>query len=203
MNAETTALSRAKRTGDRRRIEQLLDEHRDYLRKVVRFRMDPRLARRVDVSDVVQETQMEALRRLDDFLKDPAVPVKLWLRKLACQQLIMEQRRHVVAAIRSVEREQRPDRSSIEIARQLLAKNESPSRQASARETADRLHQVLESLREKDREIIELHLFEGLTSQESAVVLDIEPAAARKRFGRALARLRERMAQHNLGASSL
>jgi RNA polymerase sigma-70 factor (subfamily 1) len=202
-NEETTALSRARQEGDRSRIERLLNEHRNYLRKVVQIRMDPRLARRVDVSDVVQEAQMEAVRRLDDYLRNPALPLKLWLRKLASERLIMEQRRHVYAEKRSVGREYRPDRSSIDIAKQLLAGIKSPSRQVTAQETAYRLHKILDELRAKDREIIVLHLFEGLTNQESAMVLDIEPAAARKRFGRALARLRERLAEMNLGDSSI
>jgi RNA polymerase sigma-70 factor, ECF subfamily len=180
VNEETTALSRARQEGDRRRIERLLNEHRNYLRSVVQVRMDPRLARRLDVSDVVQEAQMEAVRRLDDYLQNPALPLKLWLRKLASERLIMEQRRHVYAEKRSVGREYRPERSSIDVAKQLLAGIESPSRNVTTRETANRLHEVLDELRDKDREIIVLHLYEGLTSQESAMVLDIEPAAARK-----------------------
>ena len=200
---ETTALSRAHETGDRHRIEALLAAHRDYLRRVVGIRMGRELKRRVDVSDIVQEAQIEAVRRLDDYLADPGVPVKLWLRKIAVERLIMEQRRHVTAQKRSVRKEQRPDRSSIDIAKQLLAGTQSPSRQASARETAARLHEVLDGLREKDREIIMLHLFEGLNSQESAIVLAIEPATARKRLGRALARFREALTERNMGASSL
>ena len=203
-NAETVGLSQARQSNDRRRIEELLNEHREYLRKVVGIRMDPRLGRRLDVSDVVQEAQIEAFRRLDDYLADPAIPVKLWLRKLACERLIMAQRRHIGAEKRSVQREQRlPEKSSADIAKDLLAQIDSPSRQVSAKETADRLRDAVDLLREKDREIILLHVFEGLTSQESASVLGIEPAAARKRFGRALLHLRQLLADHGIGASSI
>jgi RNA polymerase sigma-70 factor, ECF subfamily len=41
-----------------------------------------------------------------------------------------------------------------------------------------------------DHEILLMRTFEGLTNQEVAQVLDIEPDAASKRYGRALLRLR-------------
>ena len=41
----------------------MLDEHRDRLKRLVAFRMDRRLAQRVDASDVIQETFAEASRR--------------------------------------------------------------------------------------------------------------------------------------------
>jgi hypothetical protein len=37
---------------------------------------------RVDPSDVVQEAQLEASRRLEDYVKHPALPFRLWLRQL-------------------------------------------------------------------------------------------------------------------------
>ena len=42
--------------------------YRRYLRRVVELRMDPELRLRVDPSDVVQETQLLASERIDDFL---------------------------------------------------------------------------------------------------------------------------------------
>lgn len=202
-NDETAALSQARQSNDRGRIERLLGEHREYLQKVIAIRMDPRLGRRLDVSDIVQEAQLEAFRRIDDYLAHPAVPLRLWLRKLACEQLIMAQRRHITAEKRSIQRERRlPERSSDDIAEHLMAQLDSPSRQVSAKETAHRLRDAVDSLREKDREIVLLQVFEGLTGQESALVLGIEPAAARKRFGRALLRLRQLLADRGMGAPS-
>jgi hypothetical protein len=42
---------------------------------------DPRLRPRVDPSDVVQEAQLDAFRRLADYLQRRPVPFRLWLRK--------------------------------------------------------------------------------------------------------------------------
>ncbi len=44
-----------------------------------------------------------------------------------------------------------------------------------------------------------LQAFEGLNSTESAQVLGIEPATARKRYGRALLRMRRLLAESGLG----
>ena len=46
-------------------------------------------------------------------------------------------------------------------------------------------------LSEQDREILLMFNFEGLTSQETGLILGIEAATARKRHGRALIRLRK------------
>jgi DNA-directed RNA polymerase specialized sigma24 family protein len=62
--AETEALLRAVRAGQTLAMEQLFAQHRDYLRGMLELRMDVHLRSRVDVSDVIQETHLEALRRI-------------------------------------------------------------------------------------------------------------------------------------------
>jgi DNA-directed RNA polymerase specialized sigma24 family protein len=54
---------------------------------MVAVRIDPRLAARVDPSDVVQETLTEAHRRLDDYLAARPVPFYPWLRQLVRDRL--------------------------------------------------------------------------------------------------------------------
>jgi RNA polymerase sigma-70 factor (ECF subfamily) len=198
----TAALSKANDAEDRAEIERLLGEHRAYLCRVATARLGGNLQRRVDASDVVQDAQAEAFRRMDAYLKDPRVPVKIWLRKLVIEQLITAQRRHVGAARRSVTRESLPEGTAIDVAEKLLADEKSPSQIVSKQESASRLREALDRLPDADREIILMHLYEGLNSQESGAALGIEPAAARKRLARALARLREMLGQEDLGASS-
>jgi DNA-directed RNA polymerase specialized sigma24 family protein len=48
-------------------------------------------------------------------------------------------------------------------------------------------------LNEVDREVIYMRIFEGLAHDEIAAVLEIEAATVRKRFGRALLRLRSEL----------
>ena len=54
----------------------------------------------------------------------------------------------------------------------------------------DALQDALSRLDEVDREVLLLRTFEGLSNAEVATVLEIEPSAASKRYGRALLRLR-------------
>src|SRR5689334_8689958 len=80
--------------GDAGALGQLLERHRPRLRTMVRLRMDRLLQARVDPSDVVQEAFLEASSRLDEFIRNPAVPFYLWLRAITGQQLLTAYRRH-------------------------------------------------------------------------------------------------------------
>jgi RNA polymerase sigma-70 factor (ECF subfamily) len=179
---------------DRASLERLFAQHRDYLKQVVRLRMDQRLQQRVDASDIVQETHLEALRRVDEYVQNPVMSLRLWLRQIACDRLVMAQREHLAAQKRSLNREIcLPDDLSIGFGRQLVAGAASPSMALSKKEVARLVREAVAALEEEDREIVLLHSFEGLTSSESGELLGIEPAAARKRFGRALRKLQERL----------
>jgi DNA-directed RNA polymerase specialized sigma24 family protein len=59
--------------GDREAMVELLVRYRDRLRRMVALRLDPRLRGRVDASDVIQDGYLDAMRRLDEFIQDPAV----------------------------------------------------------------------------------------------------------------------------------
>ena len=72
------------------------------MKKLVALRIDPRLRTRLDPSDIVQETQMVAFRRFDDFLARRPMSFRLWLRKTAQQQLCDAQRRHLERHRRSL-----------------------------------------------------------------------------------------------------
>lgn len=194
---ETEQLLAQARGGDSQAVNQLLDRHRDALRRLVELRMDRALRRRVDASDVVQEVLVEANRRLRDYLADPApMPFHLWLRHMARDRLIDAHRRHRLAQRRSVDREQplaAPggiDRSTIELAGQLCDPQLTPAAQATWQETLRRFQEAVERLDEIDREIILMRHFEKLTNQEAAQALGLTSAAASMRYLRAVRRLR-------------
>ena len=195
-SAQTQRLLDQARAGTAGAVNRLLERHRAYLCRFVELRLDPQLQARVDPSDVVQEAQMEAVRRLDAYLGDAPMPFRLWLRQIAQDRLLMLRRRHAGAARRSVAREvSLPDRSSRDLARKLLSGQSSPSEQMVRRELAERVRQAVAQLSDLDREIVLLRNFEGLSNQEAATVLDIEPATASQRYGRALLRLRRLLAR--------
>jgi RNA polymerase sigma-70 factor (ECF subfamily) len=185
--------------GDRRALDQLLERYRPDLHAFVEARLDPKLRARVDASDVVQEAQLEVVRRMDDFLKRRPMPFHLWVRKTTYERLLNLRRDHRKRARRSVDREVAlPDRSSLLLARPLLGGGPSPSQQLAAREFADRVGLAVAELAEADREILLMRHAEELPYEEIACLLEVEPAAARKRYGRALIRLQKILSDHGL-----
>jgi RNA polymerase sigma-70 factor (ECF subfamily) len=196
-SAQTCALLERLRTGDRAALDELLAQHRPALAEFVEIHLDPRLRARVDPSDVVQEAQMELVRRMDDFLRKRPMPFRLWLRKKGYERLLNLRRDHLTRQRRSVLREAAlPDRSSLLLALPLLSG--SPSEKLVARERAERLARAVEQLPEADREILLLRHAEDLPFEDIACLLDINAAAARQRFGRALLRLQKLLTDEGL-----
>lgn len=183
-------------------LDELLGGCRALLRQVVELRLDRRLRARVDASDVVQEVQLEVARRLEDYLARQPMPFALWLRKTALENVIRIRRQHVEAECRTVERElPLPDGSSAQLGRQVLARAQTPSQQVRQRELAQLMRQAVAQLPETEQEIILMRNFEGLSNQEASQVLDVDPATASRRYGRALLRLRALLRASGVGGS--
>src|SRR5262245_29181201 len=92
--------------GDRAARDRLLGRHRQRLRNLIALHLDPRVAARIDPSDVVQESLAEADRRLADFLRGRPLPFYPWLRRLALQRLTDLHRLHLRSKKRTVRREE-------------------------------------------------------------------------------------------------
>jgi RNA polymerase sigma-70 factor, ECF subfamily len=201
-STETRLLLEQARAGQPQARDRLLDRHRAYLRRMVEVRLDPRLRPRVDPSDVVQDAQIEALRRLESYLSRPPMPFRLWLRQIAYDRLLMLRRRHVGAARRSVDRDVAlPDQSSLQLAQQLLAAGPTPSEDFVVQELGRRVRRALAELPDGERDVLILRNLEGLSNQETAELLHIDPATASRRYGRAVIRLREVLVQSGFSES--
>ena len=203
-STETQDLLERLRAGDRAALDQLLSRHRSFLRRLIDLRLDPTLRVRVDPSDVVQETQLEAARRIDDYLRRSPMPFRLWLRMTAEKRLNALLRQHSEAARRAVGRELSLNgRSSVQLAAQLVAAGPSPSEQVRGRELARLVRQAVAQLSDPDREIIVMRNFEELSNEEVAYVLGVDPGTASKRYGRALLRLHKILLELGLRGSQL
>jgi RNA polymerase sigma-70 factor (ECF subfamily) len=197
----TAELLKQARQGNSAAFEELFARHREQLRGAVALRLDRRLAARVDVSDVIQETYLEAARRLPDYLDRSDIPFGLWLRWLARERVLTLHRQHLFAEKRAVGREVQPlpVDSSAQLAAGLLGPGPSPSQAVAAIELAERLQMALEQLDDDERELLVGRHFEQLSNRELAQLLGISEAAANKRYIRALQRLRGLL--KNLGVS--
>lgn len=184
-------------SGRHEALGQLLELHRDYVRRVVVARIDPALSARVDPSDVVQETLLQVSQRIEDYLERKPASFRVWLRSTTIERLIDLQRRHR-AAKRSIVREIHfSDATSLVIAQGLFQRG-GPSQTLQRREIALRVQEILGMLSENDREILVLRKVEGLSNHEAAETLGIEVAAARKRLGRAIMRMTILLKQHGV-----
>ena len=173
--------------GDAGALDQLLGEHRDYLRRLLDARMEPGLRRRVDPSDIIQETLLVANRRIDDYLARRPTTFRLWLRRKTLERLVEARRAHF-AQKRALNRESPlTDASSMAIARHLMA--ERPSAVMMRRELSEHVHEAMLTLSDSDREILVLRNVEHLTNAEMAELLQIDQKTASKRYGRAILRL--------------
>jgi DNA-directed RNA polymerase specialized sigma24 family protein len=104
-STETAHLLEQAQGGDSSAFDRLFQRYRPELCRMIELRLDEKLRSRMDPSDVVQEAQLEAFRRLADFLDRQPMPFWLWLRKTACERLLNLRRDHLRAARREVDRE--------------------------------------------------------------------------------------------------
>ena len=201
---ETQKLLKQVRSGDTEALSRIFALYRTYLRKVIEMRMDARLQKRVDASDIVQETQLEAARRLADYLEKEPVPFRLWLRQIALDRLSNARQRHIGTARRTASREvSLPERSSLLLAEQLLAGGSTPSQHVAKQEQVRHVREVLAKLPEADREILLMRNLEKLSYKEIGCVMGIDTDAAKMRHVRALQRLSEIMRDNGLTESQL
>jgi RNA polymerase sigma-70 factor (ECF subfamily) len=196
---ETQRLLDQAKQGESSAVDQLLDQQRPSLRRMIDLRLDPALARRVDASDIVQDVLLEASKRLADYVKNPAMPFHLWLRHIAKDHIIDMHRKHRLAQRRSIDKEQsiRPalaDQSSMDLAAQFIDQELTPASAAIRQELQRRLEGAVAEMDEDDREMILMRHFEQLSNQEVATELGLSEAAASMRYLRAIRRLRTLLA---------
>jgi len=185
-------------------FDELFKRHRHTVKLAISLRMSNSLRARFDESDVVQETYAEAYRRFDDYVKRNPMPFHLWLRKTALERLLMLRRKHVGAEQRSIAREHRlPDASTAQLAREFVGREPTPSGIVDAAERAEQVRAAIAKLSGADQEVLLMRNYEGLKYEEIASLLDIEVAAARKRYGRALVRLQQFLIDGGMSGSQL
>lgn len=185
---DSSQLDRLSGPEQRQEFERLASRFRVQLRKMVEARLEVTLRARVDASDVVQDALLTAFDRLDDFLLRRPMRFDLWLRRTTLERLIDLRRRHY-ARQRDVRTEVPfSDDSVLQIAARVFR---GPSRDLAAleAESCGLLREAITALHEVDREILLLRYIDQLDNADAARVLDINPAAASKRHGRALLRL--------------
>ncbi len=194
---DVTELERRVEQGDIQALLALFACHRERLKHIVRLRIDERVRKRVDPSDVLQEAFLDVARRAADYLVAPTLPPFLWFRWIAGEKLLVQHRRHLGARLRdaslevSIHKGALPHASSASLAAMLLGRLTSPTRAARRAEVQRKIQDALDTMDALDREIITLRHFEELSNGEAAKVLGLSKSATSKRYIRALKRLKD------------
>lgn len=170
---------RRARSGDREALGQLLDRYRGYLRVLAERQIGGPLGRRLDASDVVQQTFLEAHRDFVAFQGASEPELAAWLERVLQHNVAQVIRDHANVAKRAVGREQpleRPSDTSTGCGQPLAGEQSSPSQRAMRGESAVRLAHALDSLPPDQREAVRLRHLEGWTLEQIAQHLDLNDA---------------------------
>jgi RNA polymerase sigma-70 factor (ECF subfamily) len=180
-------LVRRARAGDAGAATALFDRHLPLLRVAAKSRLPASLRGKVGESDVVQEAYLAAFVRLGEFEDRGDGSFRAWLRQILAHKIVDEVRRHVEAGSRDVRREVPAGTSGEAIVGAV--DRPSPSMEVAAAEEIAALRMAVEKLPSAYAEIVRLVHQEDLTLVEAGTRMGRSAEAARKLYGRALARL--------------
>lgn len=174
-----------------------LERFRSYLLVLARAGLDPRLRPKVDASDVVQQTLLEAHEAADRFDGRTTAELAAWLRQILTRNLA-NLGRDFTRARRDVRREAaNPDESDARLDVLLAAGITSPSLRVDRAEQLVRLAAALQQLPPAQREAVELRYLAGLPLAGIAEQMDRTAPAVAGLLHRGLARLRELLGEHD------
>lgn len=168
---------------------------RPWLKIVAERELPAALRGRVEASDIVQQTLLDAWRGLQGFRGTTQAERLAWLRMILRRVVLQQRRSRFGTQKRAGERLQSElDLTDSRIGLLAGGDKPTPDEQAAANETSLLLAQALESLPADDRQLIRWRHFDELSHDEIAARLGCSPAAVRMRWVRALRNLRERFA---------
>jgi RNA polymerase sigma-70 factor, ECF subfamily len=200
-SSDITSLLQRAAGGDQQALQELFQRYRDRLKRMVRLRLSRRLQGRVDDSDVIQEACVDIAKNLAEYVREPRLPLFLWLRHMTGLKLTEIHRRHLGTQLRDADREVSlhrgglPEADSVSLAAQLLGQMTSPSQAAIKAETRIYVQEALNSMDPIDREVLALKHFEQLSTSEIAEELGLSKAGAGSRYLRAIKRLKETLSR--------
>ena len=176
----------------------LLQRHRAYLMLLAHTRILPVNGRKIDASDIVQQTLMDAFTKREQFRGSSEAELMAWLRTILKHNLLDVLRREQCEK-RDIRREQTLgatiDESMTRTNGWLAAVQSSPSQRISKEEDLLRLSDALEALPIAQREAIVLHHLQGLKLAEVAKELGRSESAVAGLLFRGLGKLQQQLTE--------
>ena len=175
---------------------QQLQSFREYLLLLAKNQFPKRLQRKLNASDVVQQTLLEAHRDLEQFRGNTSGEMAAWLRQILARNLANLARdwdRQKRDVRREQSFEQSLSESSARLEEWLSDGNLAPSTQAQRNEQLLQLAHVLMHIPEEQRQVIELRYLQGYSIKELSEHLEKSPSAVAGLLHRGLSWLREEL----------
>ena len=180
--------------GDAEALGTLLTQYRSYLGLLARIQISERLASKVDASDVVQETFLDATRDFGQFRGAHEAELLAWLRELLAANLADVVRRYHGAECRDVRLERQLldelGSTSHGLGERLASPSTTPGQRAARREQVVLVAEALAGLPEDYSQVLLLHHIEDLSFDEIARHMGRSESSVKNLWARALARLR-------------
>jgi RNA polymerase sigma-70 factor, ECF subfamily len=185
MDPDTDAVSREllarARAGDREALGELLENNRDYLRNLADRLLDDRMGRRIDASDIVQQTCLSVHKQIGEFVGHDAAQFAAWLRQIHERNIRNVVRDQLHTEKRAISREECLPDGDVHAIRQTT-----PSQHVARREDSVRLAQAIAQLVEDEREALRRRYLEGQTVAEIATAMGLSKDALARLFKRAM-----------------
>lgn len=183
--SEELALVQAAKQGDVGAFEQLVKR---YDRNV--FRIAQHITQnREDAEDVVQDAFLKAYENLDQFQGNSKFYT--WLVRIAVNESLMKLRRRKTSKTVSMDEDVETEEGSMP--REFADWSPNPEQQYGQSELGDILRKTIQGLPTSFRTVFVLRDVEGLSTEETAEMLNLSIPAVKSRLLRARLQLRERL----------
>lgn len=188
-------LIQSARDGDDAALNEIWRQLRSYLLIFADQRLDDGLKGKLDASDVVQQSLLEAHRDFGEFRGASESELKSWISRLVVHNLMDAGRRFRQSQQRSVMKEVA---LTAETEFSAVKSSSSASSIFRRRETDDELLRAVSELPERSQQILELRHRMGMSHAEIGRELGMTEVAARKLWSRIVEELQERLASGNV-----
>jgi RNA polymerase sigma-70 factor (ECF subfamily) len=177
-----------------------IERFRSYLLLLARMKLDRKLRGKLDPSDIIQQTMLEAHQAIESFRGDNTAAMAAWLRQILA--------RNLATAVRDWTRGKRDlrnerslsaelDDSAARLEGWLAADQSSPSQRVQRHERALRLAEALGRLPDNQRDAVVMRHLQGESLAAIAAQLGCTSAAAAGLLQRGLKNLRSSLAEWN------
>jgi RNA polymerase sigma-70 factor (ECF subfamily) len=173
------------RTGDRQAVEALLQRSVPQLKRWAHGKLPAAARNTLDTGDLVQETVLHVLRRLDSFQPRHVGAMQAYLRQSVLNRIRDE--------VRKIGRHP----ASCELPDDMPSEEPSPLEQAVKEEAVSRYHEALIRQRPRDRQLVVARIEAQWSHDEIARHFNLPtPDAARMAVARAFNRLLDSLKNH-------